>query len=238
MTIGGPSESARNLISGNDGPGVEIAFDAEGANLQGNVIGADATGDAPLPNADGIRLRDRAHKNRIGAGSTSEGNLIAFNEGPGVVAEDSAGDGNAIQGNAIHSNGALGIDLGGDGVTPNHGAEPDAGPNARQNFPVLEIVTPFSVEGMLDSTPHTSFTLEIFASPACDPSGYGQGRSRIAVTTLATDAAGHAEFGVSLTAPPGEWVTATATDASGNTSEFSACVEVSPEEEAGGAFVP
>ena len=158
VTIGGASGSARNLISGNAGPGVEIAFDAEAANLTGNVIGADATGEAPLPNADGVRLRDRARKSRIGAGSTSEGNLIAFNAGAGVVAEVSAGDGNAILGNSIHSNGALGIDLGGDGVTPNHGAQADAGPNGLQNFPVLEIATPFSVEGTLDSTPHQTFT--------------------------------------------------------------------------------
>jgi hypothetical protein len=238
VTIGDASESARNLISGNDGPGVEIAFDAEAANLLGNVIGADATGDSPLGNAEGVRLRDRARKNRIGTGATSEGNLIAFNAGPGVVAEVSAGDGNAILGNSIHSNGALGIDLGRDGVTPNHAAQPNAGPNALQNFPVLETVTPFSVEGTLDSTPQRTFTLEIFASSACDPSGYGQGQSRIAVTTLTTDAAGHAEFGVSLTAPPGEWVAVTATDASGNTSEFSPCILVGTEEETGGAFVP
>ena len=101
VTIGGASLSARNLISGNSGPGVEIAFDAEATTLMGNVIGADATGEAPLPNADGIRLRDRARKSRIGAGATNEGNLIAFNAGAGVVAEVSAGDGNAILGNAI-----------------------------------------------------------------------------------------------------------------------------------------
>ena len=71
MTIGGPSESARNLISGNDGPGVEIAFDAEGANLQGNVIGADATETRRFqtPTASGARS---GAQNRIGAGSTSE----------------------------------------------------------------------------------------------------------------------------------------------------------------------
>ena len=238
VTIGGASESARNLISGNAGPGVEIAFDTEAANLTGNVIGADATGETPLPNADGVRLRDRARKSRIGADATSEGNLIAFNAGAGVVAEVSAGDGNAILGNSIHSNGALGIDLGGDGVTPNHGAQADAGPNGLQNFPVLETATPFSVEGTLDSTPRQTFTIEIFRNPACDPSGYGQGQNRIAVTTLSTDAAGHAEFGISLTAPPGEFATATATDAAGNTSEFSPCIPIAGEEEAGGSFVP
>jgi hypothetical protein len=230
VTIGGTSESARNLISGNDGPGVEIAFESEGTNLLANVIGADATGEAPLANAEGVRIRDGARKSRIGSGSTSEGNLIAFNAGAGVVIDFSAGEGNSILGNTIHTNGALGIDLGGDGPTPNRATEAAGGSHALPNFPVLETATPFSIEGTLDSTPNLAFTLEFFSNPACDPSGYGQGRNRIATTTLVTDAAGHAAFGVSLTAQPGQWATATATDTAGSTSEFSPCVLVGPDE--------
>ncbi len=235
VTIGGASVSAGNLISGNDGPGVEIAFDAEGTTLFGNVIGADATREAALGNADGIRLRDRARRSRIGLDSPNESNRIAFNRGAGVVLEFSAGNGNAIVGNEIYGNGALGIDLGGDGVTPNHGPQPESGPNALRNFPVLETVTPYSVEGFLDSAPHTNFTLHFYSSESCDPSGYGQGQTRIAVTAVTTDASGHAVFGVSLTAPPGQGVAATATDAAGNTSEFSPCILVQPPQDPGGS---
>ena len=121
-------------------------------------------------------------------------------------------------------------------MTVNHGAQAEGGPNGLRNFPVLEKATPYSVEGTLDSTPHQTFTIEVYRNLACDPSGYGQGQDRIAVTSLSTDAAGHAEFGVSLTAPAGEFVTATATDAAGNTSEFSPCVPaISEEEEADGS---
>jgi hypothetical protein len=238
VTIGGSSRSERNLISGNEGAGIEIAFEAEENTVRSNTVGADATEAAALPNSEGIRLRDGARRNRIGGQPGTEGNLIAFNIGPGVVLERSAGAGNAILGNSIHSNGALGIDLGRDGVTPNHSGPGEGGPNAFQNFPVLTSVTPYSVEGTLDSAPGETFTLQFFTNMACDPSGYGQGETRIAETTVTTDAGGHVSFGVSLTAPPGQGVAATATDASGNTSEFSPCILAASGEDPGSAFVP
>ena len=42
---------------------------------------------------------------------------------------------NRITRNAIFQNGALGIDLGGDGPTLNDPSDFDPGPNQRQNFP-------------------------------------------------------------------------------------------------------
>ena len=238
VTVGGSSRSARNVISGNEGPGVEIAFEAQETAVRANTIGADAADAVALPNAEGIRLRDGARRNRIGGEAGTEGNLIAFNTGSGVVLERSAGAGNAILGNSIHSNGALGIDLGRDGVTPNHAGPGEGGPNAFQNFPLLTSVTPYSVEGTLDASPGETFTLQFFTNMACDPSGYGQGETRIAETTVTTDAGGHVTFGVSLTGPPGQGVAATATDASGNTSEFSPCVLAASGEDSGSAFVP
>ena len=49
---------------------------------------------------------------------------------------EGAGFGNDITGNSIFDNGSLGIDLGDDGVTPNHATEPTAA-NQYQNYPVL-----------------------------------------------------------------------------------------------------
>jgi hypothetical protein len=201
----------------------------------GNVIGADVSGDVGIGNASGVTIRDGARRNRIGGNFATEGNRIAYNSGPGVLIAFSAGTGNAVLGNSIVDNGALGIDVGGDGVTTNGASASPAGPSAPTNFPVLTNVTPFSVEGALDAAPSTAYMLEFFASPACDPSGYGQGQTLIAVTTLSTDSGGHADFGVSLTAPPGQNVTATATATApaGNTSEFSACAPVEGEVEGG-----
>ncbi|HEY7114334.1 MAG TPA: hypothetical protein VIA45_15495 [Thermoanaerobaculia bacterium] len=237
-TIGGPSSAAGNLISGNSGPGIEIAFDSEETAVSGNRIGVDATETAgALPNADGVRLRDGARKTAIGGTDFgTDGNHIAWNAGAGVLLEFSAGAGNAILSNSIHDNGALGIDSGGDGVTPNHG--PEAGARISVNFPVLTKVTPYSVEGTLDAAPHTGFTLQFFSNASCDPSGYGEGQTQIATWNVTTDAGGHADFGVSLTAPRDQGVAATATSAAAGTSEFSPCVMPEVEEEPGGSPEP
>ena len=63
---------------------------------------------------------------------------------------------NTVRGNSIHDNTFLGIDLSGDGVTPNDPLDADSGPNDLQNFPVI---TPQRggnttvVGGTLDSMP-------------------------------------------------------------------------------------
>jgi hypothetical protein len=127
----------------------------------------------------------------------------------------------------------LGIDLGGDGVTPNDAGDADTGANNRQNFPVLTGV--FSgpgttiVQGALDSAPSNSaypLVIEFFHSPSCDPSGHGEGRTFIGA--LSVSGPGPFASTLSVAVPSGEVLTATATDADGNTSEFSACAVVQP----------
>src|SRR5439155_26010294 len=85
-----------------------------------------------------------------------------------------------------------------------------------------------TVQGMLNSTAQTTLTIEFFSSPVCDPSGFGQGKSFIGSTTVTTDGSCNAAFNVSfpLSSPSGSSITATATDSSGNTSEFAQCVQV------------
>jgi len=151
---------------------------------------------------------------------TTPGNLIAFNGGDGIEVTDNS-TGNGLRGNSIHSNGGLGIDLGGDGITLNDAGDADAGPNNFINFPVLSTATNGAatrVTGTLTSAGVGPFTVEFFASSAADASGHGEGARLIGTATLA--AAG--DFDLILGASsPGEWVTATVTDVLGNTSEFS-----------------
>src|SRR5262249_13901284 len=61
------------------------------------------------------------------------------------------------------------------------------------------------------------------ASASGDPSGYGEGQRYLGALTVATDAAGDVRFDATVpgASAGGEAISATATDAAGNTSEFS-----------------
>ncbi len=63
----------------------------------------------------------------------------------------------------------------------------------------------------------------MFGNTACDASGNGEGATFLGATTVTTDGAGNATIPL-FAAAAGQVVTATATDASNNTSEFSTCV--------------
>jgi hypothetical protein len=81
-----------------------------------------------------------------------------------------------------------------------------------------------TIAGTLNSTPNTIFAVEVFSSPACDTSGFGEGRTFLGSVSVTTDAAGNAPFVAAVgSSSAGLAVTATATDPDGNTSEFSRC---------------
>jgi hypothetical protein len=232
-TIGGAVAGARNVISGNRSDGVFISGNSRNNQLHGNFIGTDISGTQPLGNvANGVRIDAFAVSNRIGGAFPGEGNTIAFNARNGVLVEASSNaTGNSIRRNSIFSNGALGIDLGGDGVTPNDPGDSDPGPNNRQNFPVITSVTTngtlTAITGTLNSTPSTTFSVHFYSSSACDSSGSGEGTTPFGGGALAvtTDANGNGSFSVTIAGalPAGHVITATATDPNSNTSEFSVC---------------
>ena len=142
------------------------------------------------------------------------------------------GDRHVILMNSIHSNSGLGIKLGGGLIpTPNDPGDSDAGINNLQNFPVLNSITSAggstTIAGTLDSTPSTTFRIEFFANAAPDPSSFGEGETFLGFADVTTDAGGIATFATTLpgiTVGPTQFVTSTATDPNGNTSEFSQLV--------------
>lgn len=164
--------------------------------MQGNYVGTDASGTASLGNSfDGVAV---------------------------------GGTNNAILSNAIFSNGQLGIDLSPDGVSANDPGDPDFGANNLQNFPALtsaEVNNDGSttIEGTLDSTPGTTFTVQFFASPSADPSNHGEGRIYLGQKTdVTTGAGGTASFSFTTQENiSGQYVAATATSPTNDTSEFS-----------------
>ena len=177
--------------------------------------------------------------NNLVGGATKDGNLFADNGGSGIVVE--SGTGNSVfsakgskgvsRYNRFSNNGGLGIDLGGDGVTPNDFGDGDPGANHLQNFPELTSVTTGAqtrIRGSLNSTPGGSFTLQFFANDACDSSGNGEGAVFLASVLTVTDGSGQASFSLTSDSATNtvQVITATATDENGNTSEFSSCFAI------------
>lgn len=227
---------AGNLISGNSWAGVRIlgkntsAFETT-TLVQGNRIGTDASGTSALGNLQaGVEIW--ATGNTIGGHAPGAGNLIAFNGRAGVSVV--GGTRNAVAANRIVANGGLGIDLGDDGATANDSGDGDEGANHLQNYPVLTSVTTGSsgtmVSGVLNSTANTTFRVEFFSGATCDPSGYGEGETYLGSTTVTTDGHGGASLVATFATaiPAGDQLSVTATDANGNTSEFSACASAVP----------
>ncbi|MCB0033529.1 MAG: tandem-95 repeat protein, partial [Anaerolineales bacterium] len=140
---------------------------------------------------------------------------------------------NHISNNNIYNNGGLSIDLGDNGRSNNDNDDTDTGANNFQNFPIiLETVLSddaLTVTGFLNSTPNQTYTLEFFASESCVLFGGGE-QTYLGNGTASTDADGNTYFsidGLAYTAD-GSFITVTATDNAGNTSELSDCFAVGP----------
>ena len=236
---GSTDHNEGNLISGNvHGVSIQLA----GHNVvAGNLIGTDVTGTGPLSNTGpGVFVASAARFNTIGGTMAGTGNTIAYNGNTGVLVTSPSsflpliGNGNAILSNSIFSIAGLGIDLvppvvTPPGVTPNDPGDDDTGPNDLMNFPVLTSALATSgrllVRGTIDTPNPETVTIEFFANsvptPGGDPSGHGEG------AVFLGRASPNPVGGITATLPvvePGTLITATATDAAGNTSEFAANV--------------
>ena len=233
--VGGTTSTASNLLAYNNGHGVALwEATATGNQILGNRI--------VYNNFAGVYVASfGASNNIIGGTAPGAGNIIAYNGAGnhlGGVHLDSStntwGTGNAFIRNSIFDNEGLGINMGpyDDGVTPNDPGDGDTGPNNQQNYPILTevIVSPPSVvRGTLNSTPNTTFTLEFYTNPTCDPSGHGEGKTYQPTTVpsvVTTDGSGNAAFEFTLVnlLTANDYVTVAATDPGGNTSEFSPCL--------------
>ncbi|HUF54338.1 MAG TPA: hypothetical protein VMR52_11280 [Dehalococcoidia bacterium] len=87
-TIGGPAAGERNVISGNNGPGLVLMSGQ--VKVQGNFIGTDVSGNAVLGNQDGVVI-DSSEGNCIGGsqfqtcpGGAAAANVISGNQLAGV----------------------------------------------------------------------------------------------------------------------------------------------------------
>lgn len=190
--IGGSAPGEANVISGNQSGGVLIRGSGTNDNLIiGNFIGTDSSRSEALGQGTGIWLLEGAQGNIIGGTGDGEGNVIAHNGIYGLLIEDADTTGNTIRGNSIHSN-SRGSIVSEDGG--NMGLAP----------PIIDAVDP--VQG----TACANCIVDIYSDSADEGEVY-EGSTK-------ADADGRFIFDE---APSGPFVTATATDANGNTSTFS-----------------
>jgi uncharacterized delta-60 repeat protein len=202
-----PCYADRNMISGNSGWGIGFSAPSDFDTIAGNLIGVDRFGNALGNGFAGVAIgwgkTDTPEENTRIGGPDALANDIAFNgAGAGFWGSTVGGAGvwlylyqspdpnpvhergNSIEGNSIHDNTGLGIDLGGGGagddtigwqfltqgysfgVTPND-SQGHGGPNDWLDYPVLTSV-------QLGSTPQISGTLDTLDSNNNDapyPSG-------------------------------------------------------------------
>jgi parallel beta-helix repeat protein len=234
--IGGTSKIERNIISANREAGIQMGDQIYGNKIIGNYIGTDISGQPTLGNGTtGIGIFYNSTNNIIGGSEKNSGNLIAGNNGPGIRMTDNDPPdyppctGIRISRNMIYSNNGLGIDINEDGVTPNDLGDGDTGPNNLMNYPVLNDAKvtqgKLHVKGTIDTQNPETVTIEFFANPVPNPGGdpLGYGEGAIYLGSYQPDSEGT----INATLPivkPGTLITTTATDAAGNTSEFSAYI--------------
>lgn len=221
-----------NLIGGNILAGIRVqGTDATQNRIVGNFIGTDAGRTVQLGNGSGGIFVKDASQTVIGGDRSGEGNTIAYNgttlkrRGFGVVVV--TGDENSVRGNSIFNNAGRAIDLGNDSFNLNDFGDADTGPNNLQNYPVVTSVD-FGdpnqgveiVHWNLNSLPFQTYAIDVYDNTTPDPSGFGGAEHFEYSFDVTTDKDGNAPFAVPESL--GErFVSATATDAAGNTSELS-----------------
>jgi len=214
-----------NIVGGSGDGGIQLdslTHTATSTTVQDNFVGV-TPGGTPIPNTVfGIRLGP-GEGNPNPAASTDAvitGNEVAHNP-RGIQLEGSGTLRNRISRNSIHDNGGLGIDIDPlDIVNQNDVGDGDTGPNTKLNWPVITSTTALSASG----TACADCTVEVFQADStatlngASATSYGEGKTFLATTTAGSNGSWVATLPPSSTS---RIVTSTATDAAGNTSEFS-----------------
>jgi hypothetical protein len=194
-TIGGPTNASANVIGGNP-QGVHIEGEGTDFNVVArNYIGTDHTGTLDLGQfpLGGVMIVNGASDNTVGPG-----NIIAFNATDGVRIYGATSTGNEVTRNRIYENGSEGIFLG----------------SGANNGILAPTITGTSLASMsISGTACGSCTVEVFANPDTD----GEGKIFLGSTT----ASGGGSFTLTVGGIPAPYLTATASDATDGTSEFS-----------------
>jgi hypothetical protein len=195
-TIGGAASGRGNVIGGNP-QGIRIdGVGTDENTVAGNFVGTDRTGMIDLGHfpQNGVIILNGAADNTIGPGNT-----IAYNAVDGVRVHGASTTGNRVTGNRIYQNGAKGIEL-------------MSGANGGILAPTISGTSmgPVTISGTATSC--SGCTIEVFSNPDTD----GEGKTYLGSTTVAGTS-----WSLSVSGIGDPYLTATVTDATDGTSEFS-----------------
>lgn len=212
--VGGTAPGARNFIAGNTNYGVAFSGSGTNANsISGNTIGLNVAGTAVSNGYQGVAIFGGAQNNAVGGRVAGAGNVISGNTASGGMAfYDGSSLNNSVNENAIYANGGSELNLynGANASLP--------APTLGQAVLGLNTAVSGTLNGMASNS---AYLLEFFATPA----GGTGGKVYIGSTTATTNSSGAATFtSIALTpkVPAGSLLVATATNAAGSSSAFSA----------------
>jgi CSLREA domain-containing protein len=212
-----------NLISGNESAGIlDRGMETQ---IAGNRIGISSAED-PLPNGGGgeepeesagITIAVEASETTIGPVGLEPGNVVADNDGPGVLV--SSGTSKVkVHANSLYGNSGPGIEI---------TTEAPAVPAIAE---VTKHVDTVSIKGEATTAAAETVQLQFYASPSCGAGTEG-GQSYLGSGEVSA-AGGSTPYDIEVggTIPTGdEYVTATATGSEeGQTSQFSECFLLQP----------
>jgi len=214
VRIGGPSAAERNIIS-SAFDGIYTFLGIEGTEIQNNYFGTDISGTISLPNNRAIVL---SNDSTVISGNKIYSNYIGIMLGNPIVGNVSSD--NIVSGNEIYSNSLDGIRNWGDRNTFTQNSIYNNGSAGIYNYQfandsiVPPVVNYVSVDSVMGTSLPTA-TIELFYSLSQNLNAQGQQY----IATVVADALGNWEYNGPISNPL--FVTATQTDAIGNTSEFS-----------------
>ena len=215
--IGGIAAGAGNMVNNDSGVGIDLEDGATSNTIEGNTITTvqqlrddddDEGSGSSHPGQRRIQQHDRRHHAPARATQIkSDSDGVDIYSATGV----------AVRGNSIDTNYGIGIYL--DSSTNANNVENSPSVTSAKLVGTAPPAWTIVVDGTLDSTPLTTFSIDLYTSFDSDQTG------EVYLTTVkvTTNKLGLADWttNVSPEALVGYWLTATATDPGNNTSEFS-----------------
>ncbi|MFN9031765.1 MAG: DUF642 domain-containing protein [Betaproteobacteria bacterium] len=212
-----------NLVIGNRGGGLTLSFPGTTSPTYSVVNGNTFSGNGTLATQPAVRIA-------LSLYGRVANNVITASSGVGISL--TAGRNVTISQNAIHGNGGIGIDLGGNGVTANDGLRTSGQPNELWDTPVIESATlsgsTLTVSGYVGSAAGKSTfgggTVEVFIADAT-AGNFPAGQTYLGSLTAASNGTFSGQIANVSGVVSGTRLVATASEGNSgyrNTSEFGA----------------